>query len=181
MNLIPTSIDGAWLIEQHKHVDDRGSFSRSYCKEWLAKQGLSQDMIQCSESWNRKASTLRGMHYQISPFEETKMIRCLKGELYDVIIDLRPQSPTYMQYYATTLKAFDGNQVYAPTGVAHGFMTLCDDTIVGYTMLEGKYSVSHARGVRWNDPAFNIVWPEETPVVISDRDAHYPDYAPVYP
>ncbi|MCV2885433.1 dTDP-4-dehydrorhamnose 3,5-epimerase family protein [Aestuariibacter sp. AA17] len=176
MNKVALNIDGAYLLQQTRHEDERGYFSRSYCKSTMQSQSLATTVIQQSESYNKKPFTLRGMHFQSAPYEEVKLIRCLQGKLYDVILDLRPDSPTYLQHYATELSAFDGQMIYVPKGVAHGFMTLQKNTVIGYSMLEGEYSAEHASGVRWNDSAFNIAWPEYSNIVISERDRSYKDY-----
>lgn len=175
MKFVETPISGAYLINQTIQTDDRGGFARNYCKNAFIQNGLSNEFIQSSESWNHKKGTLRGMHFQHAPFEEIKLVRCLKGELFDVLIDLRTDSPTYLKHFSVQLSAFDGQLVYLPKGVAHGYLTLTDDCIVGYSMLEGEYSPAHADGVRWNDPRFSINWPFH-PKIISSRDDNYPDY-----
>ena len=130
--------------------------------------------MQCSVSFNRRKGTLRGMHYQVAPYEETKLIRCTRGEIYDVIIDLRLASPTFKQHLAVVLSAENGRMLYAPEGFAHGFQTLEDNTEVFYQMSQ-FYAPKHARGIRWNDPAFGIEWPEDERIIL-DRDQSYPDF-----
>ena len=144
MKRTPTCIEGAWLLVQPKHADNRGYFSRNYCQKSIVQHGLSGGFIQASESWNFEQGTLRGLHYQRSPFEEIKLVRCIKGSLFDVILDLRPNSPTYLNHFTIELEAFDGKMLYIPKGVAHGFMTLEDNTVISYSMLEGEYSKEHA-------------------------------------
>jgi dTDP-4-dehydrorhamnose 3,5-epimerase len=172
-----TGLRGAFLIEIELHSDERGSFGRSYCSQEFQDHGLEPLILQCSVSYSKKRGTLRGMHYQEAPLEEAKLIRCARGAMYDVIVDLRPESPTYGQWTSFELAAPPGKaskMVYAPRGFAHGFLTLEDDTEVVYQM-SAFYAPEAGRGFRWNDPAFGIVWPE--PVrVISDRDRNYPDF-----
>jgi dTDP-4-dehydrorhamnose 3,5-epimerase len=172
-----TGLRGAFLIELELHSDERGSFGRSYCAKEFQEHGLETRVLQCSVSYNRTRGTLRGMHYQEAPHEEAKLIRCTRGAMYDVIVDLRPESATYCQWMAVELAARPGKpsmMVYAPRGFAHGFLTLEDDTEVVYQM-SASYAPEAGRGFRWNDPAFGVVWPE--PVrVISDRDRNYTDF-----
>ena len=168
---------GAFLIEIELHSDERGSFGRSYCSTEFQEHGLEALVLQCSVSYNRTRGTLRGMHYQEAPHEEAKLIRCSRGAMYDVIIDIRPESSTYCQWTAVELVSRPGKpstMVYAPRGFAHGFLTLEDDTEVVYQM-SAFFTPNAGKGFRWNDPAFGIAWPE--PVrVISDRDRNYPDF-----
>ena len=167
---------GAFVIDPEPAIDARGLFARTWCARELAALGLETRLAQCSTSFNTHKGTLRGMHYQAPPFEETKMVRCTRGSIYDVIIDLRPQSATFKRSFGTTLTADNRRAVYVPVGFAHGFQTLEDDSEVLYQMSE-FYSPEHARGVRWNDPAFGIDWPIPDPIIL-DRDASYPDYVP---
>lgn len=156
--------------------DERGFFARTWCQREFEEQGLNARLVQCSLSFNRRKGTLRGMHLQAAPHAETKLVRCTRGAIYDVVLDLRVGSPTYLQWMAATLTAGDHNMLYVPEGCAHGFLTLADDTEVFYQMSEFHHPESSC-GVRWNDPAFGIRWPE--PVnVISDRDRTYPDFKP---
>jgi len=169
-----TSLQGAYVIEIERLEDQRGFFARTWCQQEFEAHGLNPRLVQCNISFNKKKGTLRGMHYQVSPFEEAKLIRCTRGALYDVIIDLRSTSPTFMQNFGITLSSEKRNMLYVPEGFAHGFLTLEDNTEVFYQMSE-FYAPDYARGVRWNDPAFGIKWP--IPVeVISERDASYPDF-----
>ncbi|MBD2102622.1 dTDP-4-dehydrorhamnose 3,5-epimerase [Leptolyngbya sp. FACHB-261] len=169
-----TSLKRAFLIELEKLQDQRGFFARTWCQREFAVHGLNIQLAQCSISHNQRQATLRGMHYQISPYEETKLVRCLKGAICDVIIDLRPGSPTFKQHYSVVLSAENYKMLYIPEGFAHGFQTLEDDTEVFYQISE-FYHAESARGIRWNDPAFNINWPLEVQV-ISERDQQYPDF-----
>ena len=146
----------------------------SYCVHEFGKYGLNQNVVQCNISYNSKNRTLRGMHYQVKPHEEAKLVRCTRGEIYDVIIDLRPHSPTYLDHFGVNLSADNRLMLYIPEGFAHGFLTLADHSEVFYQMSE-FYAPECARGFRWNDPAFDIRWPQE-PAIISERDRTYPDY-----
>lgn len=172
----PTPLPGAMLIEPEPREDHRGSFMRIFCVEEFAAHGLETRLVQCNLSHNHRRGTLRGMHYQAAPREEVKIVRCVRGAIYDVIIDLRPDSPTYTKHFAVVLSATNRQALYVPKGFAHGFQTLEDDTEVLYQMSE-FYSPEHARGVRWNDPVFGIEWPIPDPI-LHDRDASYPDYVP---
>ena len=171
-----TRLRGAYIIDIQKLEDERGFFARTWCQREFETHGLNTQLAQCNLSYNKPKGTLRGMHYQEAPFEEAKLVRCSKGAIYDVIIDLRPQSPTYLEHLAVTLTADQHNMLYVPEGFAHGFLTLEDDTNVFYQMSE-FYAPEHARGVRWDDPAFNVKWPIAAQV-ISERDASYLDYKP---
>lgn len=174
MNFRETALRGALIIELERKEDHRGFFARTWCAEEFAAHGLNPKLVQCSISYNKKKGTLRGMHYQAVPYEETKLVRCTAGAIYDVIIDLRPNSPTYTKHVAATLTAQNHHMLYIPEGFAHGFQTLEDHTEVSYQMSE-YYVSKFARGVRWNDPAFSIQWPEDVRI-ITDRDSHYPDF-----
>jgi dTDP-4-dehydrorhamnose 3,5-epimerase len=173
---IPTPLAGAFVMEPQPAEDARGLFARIWSERELAAQGLETRLAECSTSFNTRKGTLRGMHYQAAPFEETKIVRCTRGSVFDVIIDLRPSSPTFTRHFAVTLGAGDRNALYVPRGFAHGFQTLEDDSEVLY-LISQFYSADHARGVRWDDPAFGIVWPpgERT---MSERDRRYPDFDP---
>jgi dTDP-4-dehydrorhamnose 3,5-epimerase len=173
-----TRLKGAYEIDLQLHADERGAFARSYCWREFEEHGLNPRVVQCNVSYNEARGTLRGMHYQTAPDAEAKLIRCARGALYDVIVDLREDSPTFGQWTAAELRAEVGTpsrMLYVPAGFAHGFLTLEDDTEVFYQMSE-FYSPQAARGFRWNDPAFAIEWPEPMRV-ISDRDRTYPDFA----
>ena len=171
----PLGLAGAFVIEPERHVDSRGHFARTFCAEEFRKQGLDTQVAQCSVSFNKKKGTLRGMHFQTAPFEETKLVRCNRGAIYDVIIDLRRDSATFKQHFAIELNERNGTMLYIPPGFAHGFQTLEDETEVHYQM-SNTFSPDHARGVRWNDSAFRIKWPEDERIII-ERDQKYPDFA----
>jgi dTDP-4-dehydrorhamnose 3,5-epimerase len=169
-----TDLKGAYVIELEKREDERGFFARSWCRREFESHGLNSCIAQCDISLNVKKGTLRGMHYQIQPFEEAKLVRCTRGAMYDVIVDLRRDSPSYKKHLGAVLTADSGKMLYAPEGFAHGFLTLEDYTEVHYQISE-YYAPDHARGFRWNDPAFAIAWPSEIKV-ISDRDRNYRDF-----
>ncbi len=170
-----TPLKGAFLIELERREDERGFFARTWCQEEFEARGLSPRVVQCNLSYNKKTGTLRGMHYQVAPFKEAKVVRCTRGAIYDVIIDLRPNSPTFTRHFAAVLTSGDHRMVYIPEDFAHGFQTLEDDTEVSYQMSE-FYTPECAQGVRWNDPAFGISWPEAQRT-ISERDQSYHDFS----
>ncbi|MEZ4867881.1 MAG: dTDP-4-dehydrorhamnose 3,5-epimerase [Caldilineaceae bacterium] len=170
----PTDLADAYLIELQRFADERGFFARTWCERELGEQQLDTDLVQCNVSFNHREGTVRGMHYQTEPHAETKIVRCTRGAIYDVIVDLRPASPTFLQWTGVTLSADNRLQLYIPKGFAHGFQTLTDETEVFYQM-SAFYAPDYARGFRWNDPLFQISWP--LPVtIISARDRDYPDY-----
>jgi dTDP-4-dehydrorhamnose 3,5-epimerase len=169
-----TRLKGAFVLELEKREDDRGFFARSWCRKEFEAHNLKSAIVQCNVSFNRRKGTLRGMHYQAAPFAEAKLVRCTIGALYDVIIDLRPDSATYKQHVGEVLSAANYKMLYVPEGFAHGFQTLEDNTEIFYQMSQ-FYSPDHARGVRYNDPAFDIEWMLDEPV-IADRDRNYPDF-----
>ena len=174
MIMIETGLPGALILEIEKLEDDRGFFARTWCQREFEDRGLDSQIAQTSLSLSRAKGTLRGMHFQASPHEESKVVRCTMGEIYDVIVDLRPESPTFREHVGVTLTAASRKMVYVPKGCAHGFLTLQDDTEVAYHISE-FYASSAARGVRYDDPAFGIAWPADI-VAISDRDISYPDF-----
>jgi dTDP-4-dehydrorhamnose 3,5-epimerase len=177
MNVRPTPLAGAHLVELERLQDDRGFFARTFCAEEFASRGLDARVAQCSTSFNHHAGTLRGLHYQAAPHGEAKLVRCTRGAIYDVAVDLRPESPSYRGWFATELTAENGRGLFIPEGCAHGFQTLSDDTEVLYQM-STPFVPGAARGFRWDDPAFAIVWPEPPPGgrTISARDAEYEDF-----
>jgi dTDP-4-dehydrorhamnose 3,5-epimerase len=175
MEFTETHLPGVFVIDQDRHKDDRGWFARAWCREAFATQGLSVDLAQCNLSHNARRGTLRGMHFQAAPHAEAKLVRCVAGTVHDVVLDLRPESPTYKQSYATELSAANGRAVFMPEGIAHGFQTLADDSTLFYQM-STAYMAEAATGVRWNDPAFQIDWPLADPLV-NERDQAFPDYA----
>ena len=175
MILRETKLKGAVIVEPERLEDDRGFFARSWCQREFEAHGLNSRLVQCSISFSKKKGTLRGMHYQLPPYEEAKLVRCTLGAIYDVIIDLRPGSQTFKQYFGEILTAENRKILYVPEGFAHGFLTLEDDSEVFYQMSE-FYSAEHARGVRWDDQAFGIAWPL-APSTMSDKDGTCPDFS----
>ncbi len=169
-----TKLKGAFIIELEKHQDDRGFFARIFCQKELEANGLIPDVAQANMSLSRTRGTLRGMHYQKSPFEETKLVRCTKGALYDVIIDLRSDSPTYKAWIGIELTADNYKMLFVPQNFAHGFITLSDDTEVTY-LVSQFYSPGSELGLRWNDPKIGIQWPMEV-ISISEKDGNWPDF-----
>jgi dTDP-4-dehydrorhamnose 3,5-epimerase len=172
MIFTPTSIPGAFLVCPERFEDERGFFARLWDPQEFEAHGLDGRLAQSSVSWNRRRGTLRGMHYQAAPFEETKLVACVRGAIHDVIVDLRAGSPTLRRWFVVRLGDERLEMLYVPRGVAHGFMTLEDDALVQYYISE-RHSPEHARGVRWNDPAIGIEWPDK-PVVIAERDLRWP-------
>ena len=171
-----TRLEGAFVIELEKREDTRGFFARGWCQKEFEDHGLVAQVVQANISYNKKKGTVRGMHYQVAPVEETKLVRCVRGGIYDVIIDLRPESPTYKQWIGVELTAENNKMLYVPENFAHGLQTLEDDTEVIYQVSQ-FYTPGAERGIRWNDPAFRIEWPQDIEV-ISDKDADWPDYMP---
>jgi dTDP-4-dehydrorhamnose 3,5-epimerase len=171
---VATALPGVFIIEMERLEDDRGYFARTWCRREFERMGLSSELVQCNVSYNRQRATLRGMHWQAEPYREAKLVRCTQGTIWDVVIDLRPDSPTYADHFGVELAAASGRALYVPEGMAHGFMTLEDDCEVAYQMSE-FYEPTAARGIRWNDPSFGIDWPLKNPV-LHPRDASYPDF-----
>ena len=174
MRLSPTAIAGAQLVELERIDDERGFFARSYCAREFQAAGLAECAAQCNVSFNRSRGTLRGMHFQRAPHAEAKLVRCTRGTIYDVIVDLRKDSSSFLKWVAVELSAENRRALYIPEGIAHGFQTLEDACEVFYQM-SAFYHPEAAAGVRWNDPAFRIEWPIAKPTV-SPRDAGYPDF-----
>lgn len=172
-----TDIKGVFLIDIVRMRDDRGFFGRSWCKDELQAHGLNAEILQSSISYNRKKGTLRGMHYQNPPYGECKMIQCTSGAIFDVIVDLRPESETYMKWISIELTGNNFRFVYLPERMAHGFITLKNNSVVHYSMT-AVYTPFAEAGFRFDDPAFRISWPME-PVVISEKDLHHPPFVPV--
>jgi dTDP-4-dehydrorhamnose 3,5-epimerase len=167
-------LPGAFVIEVEKHEDERGFFARTFCQREFEAHGLNTRVVQCNLSFNKRKGILRGMHFQTAPFAEAKLVRCMAGSIYDVIIDLRPSSRTFKQHFAVELSAENRRMLYIPEEFAHGFQTLEDNSEVFYQMSQ-YYSAEHARGVRWDDPAFGIAWPSGERTII-DRDTKYPNF-----
>ena len=172
MKFVPTPFDGAFVVEPELLEDERGSFARSFCQEEFRAHGLDPVVAQCNISFNKRRGVLRGLHYQVKPHEEAKLVRCTRGAIWDVIVDLREGAPTRYQWFATELTADNRRALYIPPGFAHGFQTLADDSEVFYQM-SAFYHPESARGVRWNDPVIGISWPLADPIV-SPRDRSYP-------
>lgn len=170
-----TELSGAFVIELQRLADERGFFARSWCRREFEEHGLNPNLVQCNISYNAAKGTLRGMHYQEKPHEEAKLIRCTRGSIHDVIVDIRPDSPTFGKYVAVQLTADNRRLLYVPEGFAHGFLTLEDGSEIFYQMSE-FYASNAARGFRWDDPRFNIAWPPEIRVM-SEQDRNYPDYS----
>lgn len=174
MRYTALSLPGAYLIDVEPLQDERGLFARIWCRRELEQHGLDTAIAQCNISLSRKRGTLRGMHFQAPPHEEIKLVRCMRGAVYDVIVDLRRDSPTFRHWFGTELTADNRRMLYIPKGMAHGFLTLQPDTEVYYQMSE-PYLKESVRGVRWNDPVFAIAWPGPVEV-ISERDRAFPDF-----
>ena len=170
----PCKLAGVFEIRLDVKPDERGFFARTWCRDEFEEHGLDPRMVQCSLSFSTVKGTLRGMHYQTAPYAETKLVRCTRGAVYDVVVDLRRGSPTRKDWFAVILSADARNMVYVPQGCAHGFLTLERGSEVFYQMSE-FYNTESARGVRWDDPAFAITWPEKVEV-ISERDQNYPNF-----
>jgi dTDP-4-dehydrorhamnose 3,5-epimerase len=175
-----TKLKSAYIIEPEGIEDERGFFARTFCRKEFESHGLNPDLVQCNISYNKKKGTLRGMHYQIAPHEEAKLVSCVRGAIYDVIIDVRPDSPTYCQWIGVELTAHrlpiivPFKMLYIPEGFAHGFQTLEDNTLVFYQMSE-FYHPQSARGIRWDDPMFAIQWPIHDKI-ISNKDKSYDNW-----
>jgi dTDP-4-dehydrorhamnose 3,5-epimerase len=174
MTFTATAIEGAFLVEAARFDDERGYFARTFSVAEFEARGLDAQVVQRSVSYNRRRGTLRGMHFQAAPHAETKLVSCIRGEIFDVIIDLRPASPSHRRWIGATLTADNGQALYIPKGCAHGFITLTDDAVVDY-QISTPYRPEAAGGVRYDDPAFGVTWPIE-PTVINERDRSWPDY-----
>ncbi len=169
-----TKLKGAYIIELQKLTDERGFFGRSWCKKEFEAHGLNANVVQANVSYSKTKGTIRGMHYQVAPYSETKSIRCFSGSIYDVIIDIRPDSPTYKQWIGVELSAENGLMLFVPEGFAHGFITLEDHSSVNY-LVTAYYTPGAEGGIRYNDPAFNIEWPID-PTVVSEKDRNHPPF-----
>jgi dTDP-4-dehydrorhamnose 3,5-epimerase len=174
MNFLPTLFPDAWLIEPQRFADQRGFFARTWCRRDFEQRGMETDVAQCGIAFNTHKGTLRGMHFQAPPHEEVKLVRCTMGAIYDVILDLRTDSPTYLKHQGFELTAENRRELYIPKGFAHGYLTLSENSEIAYQMSQ-FYHPDAGRGVRWDDPAFAIQWPA-SPAVMNERDAKYPDY-----
>jgi dTDP-4-dehydrorhamnose 3,5-epimerase len=171
MKFTELSVAGSYRLEPEPAIDERGFFARTFCQAEFATRGLNPALVQCSVSFNRRAGTLRGMHYQKAPDEEAKLVRCTAGAIYDVVLDLRPGSASYLRWEGVELSAYNHHALYVPEGCAHGFLTLVDDSEVFYQMSK-DYRPEAAAGVRWDDPVFGIEWPSSD-VIMSERDRNY--------
>lgn len=174
MKFEEAKIPGVWVLDLERREDNRGFFARTFCEDEFATHGLVTRFVQCNLSSNAKRGTLRGLHFQDEPKPEVKLVRCVQGSVFDVVVDLRRDSPTYCQWIGVELSAENGRALYIPAGIAHGFQTLEDGSVLYYHMGE-FYEPSLASGVRWNDAAFGITWPIARPI-LSDKDAAYTDY-----
>ncbi|UWU89970.1 dTDP-4-dehydrorhamnose 3,5-epimerase [Bradyrhizobium sp. CB1015] len=178
MKFHQTPLHGAHTIELEKRADERGFFARLYCQREFEIAGIPTPVVQINNSLTTKAGTLRGMHYQLPPAAETKVVRCVRGALYDVIIDLRPDSSTFAQWYGAELSAENRLMMYVPRGFAHGFLTLTEDVEVFY-VVDAFYNPEAERGIRFNDPRFGVNWPS-APVEVSEKDRNWPEFNPAF-
>lgn len=174
MKFNPTPLSGAYTIDLEKREDDRGFFARLFCVNEFDQAGLDRTIVQINNSLSKDKGTLRGIHYQLAPKAETKIVRCIRGSLYDVIVDLRPGSPTFLKWFGAKLSAENRTMMFVPKGFGHAFLTLEEDTEAFYMVTE-FYAPELERGLRWNDPKIGIEWPIE-PVIISDKDQRHPDF-----
>jgi dTDP-4-dehydrorhamnose 3,5-epimerase len=178
MKFTETPLKGAYVIELEPRGDERGWFARFFCQREFDQHGLCREIVQVNNSFSKQRGTLRGLHYQLPPKAEDKIVRCLRGAFFDLIVDLRPQSPTFLQHFGVELTADNRKMLFVPKGFAHGFLTLADDTESFYLVTE-FYSGAHERGLRYNDPKLGIRWPFE-PLVVSDKDRQHPDFNPAF-
>jgi dTDP-4-dehydrorhamnose 3,5-epimerase len=170
-----TALEGAYVVELEPREDERGFFARAWCESEFRDHDLSTEIAQCNISFNHKRGTLRGMHYQVAPHAEVKLIRCTRGAVYDVIVDLRPDSPTQTHWIGVDLTAENRRMLYVPEGFAHGYQTLVDETETFY-QVSAAYAPEAERGVRWDDPSFSIVWPDPEGAILSEKDSSWPDF-----
>lgn len=178
MIFTPTKLEGAWIVELDPRGDERGFFGRAWCRREFEEQGLIGDFVQANVSFSRGKGTIRGLHYQVSPDQEAKFIRCIRGAVWDIIVDVRPESPTYLEWLGVELTADNRRQLYVPKGCAHGYQTLAADSEVLY-QVSSFYAPKAERGIRWDDPQFAIDWPEAVGA-ISPKDREWPNF-PVRP
>jgi len=175
MKFTQTKLKGAYIIDLNKLEDDRGFFARAWCQNEFKAQGLSENIVQANVAFNKQKGILRGMHRQIHPAEEVKVVRCVRGAIFDAIVDLREDSKTFKQWIGVELTADNHKALYVPEGFAHGYLTLENNSEVFYQVSQ-FYSPEHEKGVRWNDPAFGIVWPKMEQYLISEKDQAWPDF-----
>jgi dTDP-4-dehydrorhamnose 3,5-epimerase len=173
-----TTVEGAFVIALEPRGDERGFFARAFCRREFEEHGLNAEVVQCNLSLSPNAGTLRGMHFQRPPHEEAKLVRCTRGALWDVVLDLRPESRSYLSWYGVELNADNRRGLYIPEGCAHGFQTLAPNTEAFY-QVSAAYAPDHEGGVRWDDRAFGLEWPEAATRTISEKDRGWPDYEPV--
>jgi dTDP-4-dehydrorhamnose 3,5-epimerase len=178
MTFAPAPLPGAYVVELEKRGDDRGFFARTFCEREFGAHGLVTRFVQVNDSLSAQKATLRGMHYQLEPRAETKLVRCIRGALYDVILDLRKGSPTFGKSFGAELTAENRRMMFVPKGFAHGFVTLADNTEAFY-FVDEFYAPEQERGIRWNDPRFSIPWPI-APLVLSDKDRGHRDFDPTW-
>jgi dTDP-4-dehydrorhamnose 3,5-epimerase len=178
MRLIETPIGGAFLVEPERHGDERGFFSRMWDTAGLEARGLKGAFVQCNNSFSARKGTLRGLHYQAAPHPEAKLVRCVRGVVFDVVVDVRPDSPSYMKWFGARLTPDERTMMFVPEGCAHAFLTLEDVSEVIYTVT-ATYHPECERGIRWNDPLFAIDWPIKTGLTLSPKDEQWPDYRPL--
>lgn len=171
-----TKLSGAYLIEPEKRGDHRGFFARTFCRQEFENHGLNPDVMQSNIGFSQEKGTLRGLHFQLAPYAEAKLVRCTAGSLYDVILDLRPGSLTYKQWFSVELSAQNHKMLYVPEGFAHGYMTLVERTEVFYQVSQ-FYAPGAELGIRWNDPSFNFEWPDMEQIIISEKDQTWPDWS----
>ena len=176
MRFTPTAISGAFVVDPEPRDDDRGFFARVWCQHELEAQGLNPRFVQCNGSFSRERGTLRGLHYQREPYGEAKLIGCIRGRIFDVVVDVRPASATYLQSFGAELTAQNRSMMYVPEGCAHGYLTLEDDSEVLYPVTEFYHPEAEA-GLRWNDPVVSVSWPE-LPRIVSPKDQAWPDFRP---
>ncbi len=174
MKLVKTDLEGCYILEIEKKSDERGFFARVWDKKIFKKNHLNENLVQTSISFNKKKYTLRGMHYQNSPYEEVKVVRCTRGKIFDVVIDLRTDSDTFKKWISVELSENNYQMIYIPKGMAHGFQTLEDDTEVFYQISQYYYP-EYSKGIRWDDPEFSIKWPSELPI-LSEKDSKYANF-----
>lgn len=177
MKFTETTVQGAYLIDPEPRGDERGFFARLWCRDEFAAHGLTTDFVQCNGSFSVHRGTLRGLHYQAAPFGEVKLVRCVRGSVFDVLVDLRADSPTYTRWFGVELTAENHRMVYVPEGCAHGYLTLEDRSEVEYPVSRA-YKPDAERGIRWNDPRFAIAWPLGEPLTLSSKDRQWSDYQP---
>ncbi|NNF98062.1 MAG: dTDP-4-dehydrorhamnose 3,5-epimerase [Desulfobacteraceae bacterium] len=170
-----TTIKGAFTIEVETHGDDRGYFGRLWCRDEFCDHGLNPNVAQANIGYSTGKGTLRGLHYQVNPFEEAKLVRCVRGKIFDVIVDLREDSETCGQWFGAFLEEGVQTMLYAPEGTAHGYLTMTDHAEILY-MVSQFYTPQAEAGIRWNDPAFNIEWPQKGNLILSDKDLGWPDF-----